>query len=74
MTGIVVIIFVAFFVYGFWRAVDRPLPPKDKPTCTVCGSSKRTLEWVRSWADWYCLPCKEECIHAILDNLTGELA
>ena len=74
MTGLAILIFVGVFFYSFWHAVDRPLPPKDKPMCSVCGSTKRTLAWVRSWGDWYCWPCKEECIHAILDTLTGEPA
>lgn len=73
MTIIVVLVTVGLVVYCFWRAVDRPVP-EGKPKCSVCGSSKRTLEWLRSWEGWYCWPCKEDCIHAILDSLTGELA
>jgi hypothetical protein len=73
MTGIVVLIFLGFFVYGYWHAVGRVVSNVE-PKCSVCGSTTRTLEWVESWGEWYCWPCKEQCIHAILDTLTGEPA
>jgi hypothetical protein len=27
-----------------------------------------------SWQAWYCWPCKEQCIHAIVSALVGEHA
>jgi hypothetical protein len=38
----------------------------------LCGSTKRSLQWMKSWEDWYCWPCKEKRIHAILHLLIEE--
>jgi hypothetical protein len=73
MIGIVVLISMGLFVYGIWQTVSDPAPD-DRPKCTVCGTTRRTLQWMKSWEDWYCWPCKEECIHAILDTLIGKHA
>jgi hypothetical protein len=73
MTGIVVLIFMGLVVYGSWQTVSKSAPD-DRPKCCVCSTTKRTLQWMRSWQDWYCWPCKEQCIHAILSALIGEHA
>jgi hypothetical protein len=73
MIGIVVLIFIGLLVYGIWQTVSDAAPD-DRPKCTVCGTTRRTLQWMKSWEDWYCWPCKEECIHAILDTLIGKHA
>jgi hypothetical protein len=73
MTGIAVLIFMAFLVYGIWHAVSRSAPDEG-PKCCVCSTTKRTLQWMTSWQDWYCWPCKEQCIHAIVSALIGEKA
>ena len=31
--------------------------------------NKRTLQWMKSWEDWYCWQCKEKSIDAILNTL-----
>jgi hypothetical protein len=79
MTGIVVLIFMGLLVYGIWRTVSKSAPNDrlecyDRVECSVCGTTKRTLQWMRSWEDWYCWPCKEQCINAILNTLIGEHA
>jgi hypothetical protein len=73
MTGIVVLVIMGLLVYGIRQAV-KPAPDARVPGCSVCGTTKRTLQWMKSWEDWYCWPCKEECIHAIVEALTGEHA
>jgi hypothetical protein len=73
MTGIVVLIFMGLLVYGIWQTVSKS-PPNERLTCSVCGTTKRALQWMRSWEDWYCWPCKEQCIHAILNALIAEHA
>jgi hypothetical protein len=73
MTGIIVVIFMGLLVYGIWQAVSKSAP-NERLKCSVCGTTKRTLQWMRSWEDWYCWPCKEQCIHAILNTLVGEHA
>jgi hypothetical protein len=73
MIGIVVLIFMGLLVYGIWPIVSNSAP-NDRPKCTVCGTTRRTLQWMKSWDDWYCWPCKEKCIHAILDTLIGKHA
>ena len=72
MTGIVVIILMGLLVYGICKTVKPS--PDERPKCSVCGTTRRTLQWMKSWEDWYCWPCKEECIHAILDNILGRHA
>ena len=71
MIGIVVLISIGLLVYGIWQTVSNPAPD-DRPKCTVCGTTRRTLQWMKSWEDWYCWPCKEERLHAILDLLIEE--
>jgi len=73
MTGIVVLIFMGLLVYGIWQTVSK-YAPDEGPKCCVCSTTKRTLQWMRSWQDWYCWPCKEQCIHAIVSALVGEHA
>jgi len=73
MTGIVVLTFVGLLIYGIWQTVSKPAPD-ERPKCSMCRTTKRTLQWMKSWEDWYCWPCKEECIHVILDTLVGEHA
>lgn len=73
MTGIVVLIFVGLLVYGIRQTVSTSAPDA-RLKCSVCGTTKRTLQWMTSWEDWYCWPCKEQCIHAILNTLIGEHA
>jgi hypothetical protein len=73
MTGIVVLIFMGLLVYGIWQTVSKSAPDEG-PKCCVCSTTKRTLQWMRSWQDWYCWPCKEQCIHAIVSALVGEHA
>jgi hypothetical protein len=73
MTGIVVLIFMGLLVYGIWHVVSRSAP-EEGPKCCVCNTTKRTLQWMTSWQDWYCWPCKEQCIHAIVSALVGEHA
>jgi hypothetical protein len=73
MIGIVVLIFIGLLVYGIWQTAGDAAPD-DRPKCTVCGTTRRTLQWMKSWEDWYCWPCKEGCIHAILDTLIGKHA
>jgi hypothetical protein len=73
MTGIVVLIFVGLLVYGIWWAVGKSAPD-ERPECSVCGTTNRTLQWVRSWEDWYCWMCKEQAIRLILNSLIGEHA
>jgi hypothetical protein len=73
VTGIVVLTFMGLLVYGIWQTVSKS-EPNERLKCSVCGSTKRTLQWMRSWEDWYCWPCKEQCIHAILHTLIGEHA
>ncbi|MDT5094666.1 MAG: hypothetical protein QOH60_4029 [Mycobacterium sp.] len=73
MTGIVVLILMGLLVYGIWPTVSRSAR-KEKVQCSVCGTTKRTLQWMRSWEGWYCWPCKEQRIHAILNTLIGEQA
>jgi hypothetical protein len=73
MTGFVVLVFMGLLVYGIWRTVSKSAA-NEKLECSVCGTTKRTLQWMGSWEDWYCWPCKEQCIHAILNSLIGEHA
>jgi hypothetical protein len=73
MTGIVVIVFIGLLVYGMWPTVSKSAANR-RLKCSVCGTTKRTLQWIRSWEDWYCWPCKEQCIHTILNALIGEHA
>jgi hypothetical protein len=70
MTGIVIFIFAALLIYGIWQILSKPAPD-ERPQCSVCGTTKRTLQWMKSWEDWYCWPCKEKCIHAIVIALIG---
>jgi hypothetical protein len=62
MTGIVVLIVMGLLVYGIWQTVGKSAPDQGRK-CSVCGTTKRTLQWMRSW---------EDCIHAILNTLIGE--
>jgi hypothetical protein len=71
MIGIVVLIVMGLLVYGIWRTVGKSASDQRRK-CSVCGTTKRTLQWMRSWEDWYCWPCKEDCVHAILNTLIGE--
>jgi len=71
--GIVVLIVMGLLAYGIWQTVSDPAPD-DRPECTVCGTTRRTLQWMKSWQDWYCWSCKEECVHSILDTLSGKHA
>ena len=72
MTGIVVLTIVGgLLVYWVWQTASEPAPD-DRLECCLCGSTKRSLQWIKSWEDWYCWPCKEERIHAILDHLIEE--
>ena len=73
MIGIVVLIFMGLLVFGIWETVNKPAPD-ERPKCSVCGTTRRTLQWMKSWQDWYCWPCKEQCIHAILETLIGNHA
>jgi hypothetical protein len=73
MTGIVVLIFMGFLVYGIGHVASR-FASEGGPKCCVCSTTKRTLQWMTSWQDWYCWPCKEKCIHAIVSALVGEHA
>jgi hypothetical protein len=73
MTGIVVPVCMGLLVYGIWRTVSKSAP-NQRLRCSVCGTTKRTLQWMSSWQDWYCWPCKEQCIDAILKTLIGEHA
>jgi hypothetical protein len=73
MTGTVVLIFMGLLVYGTWQIVSK-IAPDERPKCCVCSTTKRTLQWMRSWQDWYCWPCKERCIRATLRALIGEHA
>jgi hypothetical protein len=68
MTRIVVLIFMGLLLRGICQAVKKSAHD-ERPKCSVCGTTKRTLQWMKSWEDWYCLPCKEECIHVILNSL-----
>ena len=72
MIGIVVLILMGLLVYGICHPV-KPAPD-ERPKCSVCGTTTRALQWMKSWQDWYCWPCKEHCIHAILDGLIGRHA
>jgi hypothetical protein len=71
MNAILVAILMGLFGCGIWRIL-RKSEPVERRKCSVCGTSKRALQWLKSWEDWYCLRCKEECIHIIVDALTGE--
>jgi hypothetical protein len=73
MTGIVVLIFMGLLVYGISQAVSKSVPD-ERRKCSVCGTTKRTLQWMKSWEDWYCWPCKEHCVRAIVNILIGEHA
>jgi hypothetical protein len=73
MTGIVVLTLMGLLVYGIWQTVSESAP-NEGPKCCVCSTTKGTLQWMRSWQDWYCWPCKEHCIRAILSALIGEHA
>jgi hypothetical protein len=68
MTGIVVLIFMGLLLHGTCQTAKKSAP-NERPKCSVCGTTKRTLQWMKSWEDWYCWPCKEVCIHAILNSL-----
>jgi hypothetical protein len=72
MIGIVVLL-VGLLVYGICRTGSKSAPD-ERPKCCVCSTTKRALQWMRSWQDWYCWPCKEQYIHAILSALIGERA
>jgi hypothetical protein len=72
MTGIVVLIFMGRIVYSICQTV-KPAPD-GRPKCSVCGTTTRALQWIKSWEDWYCWRCKEDGIHAILDALIGKHA
>lgn len=72
MTGIVVLTIVGgLLVYWVWQTTSEPAPD-DRLECCLCGSTKRSLQWMKSWEDWYCWPCKEKRIHAILHLLIEE--
>jgi hypothetical protein len=71
MTGILVLIVMGLLGYGVWRIVGKSAPI-ERRKCSVCDTSKRALEWMQSWDDWYCLQCKEECIQLIVNTLIGE--
>jgi hypothetical protein len=73
MIAVVVLIFIGLIISGIWQTVRKPAPD-ERPECSMCRTTKRTLQWMRSWEDWYCWPCKERCIHAIVDILAGEHA
>jgi hypothetical protein len=73
MTRFVVLTLVGLLVHGIWRTVSKSAP-SEKLKCSVCGTTTRTLQWISSWEDWYCWPCKEQCIHTILKTLIGEHA
>jgi hypothetical protein len=73
MTGIVALTLMGLLVYGIWQTVSKSAPTEG-PKCSVCSTTKGTLLWMRSWQDWYCWPCKEQCIRAILSALIGEHA
>jgi hypothetical protein len=49
-------------VYGIWQTVGKSAPDQERKY-SVCGTTKRTLQWMRSW---------EDCIHVILNTLIGE--
>jgi hypothetical protein len=72
MIVIVVLISMGLLVYGIRQAVITSVPA-ERRMCSVCGTRKRTLVWMKSWEDWYCWPCKEKCIHAIVNLLIGGL-
>jgi hypothetical protein len=71
MTAIIGLIFTGLLVYGIWQTVSQPAPD-ERPKCCVCGTTKRSLQWLKSWKNWYCWPCKEERIHAVVRILMGE--
>jgi hypothetical protein len=73
MIGIVVLIFMGLLVGGIWQTISKSAA-NERLECSVCGTTKRTLQWMRSWEAWYCWPCKEQSIHAILNTLIGEHA
>jgi hypothetical protein len=73
MTGIVVRVFMRLLVDGIRQTFSNSAPD-ERPKCCVCSTTKRTLQWMRRWQDWYCWPCREQCIHAILSALIGEHA
>ena len=50
MTGIVVLIFMGLLVNGIWQTVSKSAP-NERLKCSVCGTTKRTLQWMRSWED-----------------------
>jgi hypothetical protein len=71
MTGTVALVFMGCFGYGIWLIVSK-FAPDEGPKCCLCDSTKRALQWMTSWQDWYCWPCKEECIDAIVSALIRE--
>jgi hypothetical protein len=71
MTEIFVLTFVGLLAYRIRRIV-RQSAPGEGPKCSVCATTKRTLQWIKSWDDWYCWRCKEECIQFILNALIGD--
>jgi hypothetical protein len=71
--AIVIVIFIGLLVDGIWLTVGISAPDK-RPKCARCSTTKRTLQWIKSWEDWYCWRCKEKCIHAALNALIGERA
>jgi hypothetical protein len=73
MTGIVVLLCMGLLVYGIRHTVIK-FAPVEGPKCCVCSTTRRTLQWMTSWQDWYCWPCKEQCIQSILSALIGEHA
>jgi hypothetical protein len=72
MIVIVVLISMGLLVYGIRQAVIKPVRD-ERHMCSVCGTRKGTLVWMKSWDDWYCWPCKEKSIRAIVNLLIGDL-
>ncbi len=68
MTGIVVLIVVGLVLHGICRTIEKSASDEG-PKCSVCGTTKRSLQWMKSWEDWFCWPCKEESIHVIVNSL-----
>jgi hypothetical protein len=73
MTGIIALICMGLIVYGIRQTLSRSAPVEG-PKCCVCRTTRRTLQWMTSWQDWYCWPCKEQCIKMILSAIIGERA
>ena len=69
MTGIVVLIFMGLVVYGICQTVNKPAPD-ERPKCSVCGTTKRTLQWIKKLGGLVLLavqramhPCHSEYPH-----------